>query len=459
MEELPADIGQLVTMVFTAGALGDGRIRRGKPKKRRNDNAGAGVQTRSKKGKQPPIINPSQEYYDSDEMDYYLSLTYDERKTIADIEQQILHNMQVTVPIRFKVLTSGIDDHLKMVAMKKLEMLYALDESCSEYHKTKQWIDALCRLPVGKYAPLAVDANSCAPVKRDFILQTQRRLDEAVYGHKNAKETVIRLLAQWISKPDAKGIVIGIQGPPGTGKTSLCVDGICKALDLPFSFVSLGGVSDASFLEGHSYTYEGSTYGRIAELLMKAKVSNPMLMFDELDKVSDTPRGDEIINLLVHLTDPAQNNQFCDRYFGDLKLDLSRCLMVFSYNDESRIHPILKDRMFTIRTSGYNMDDKLRIAHRHLIPAILTEHGFKEGDLVFTDEILRHIINSVDKEDGVRNLKRALMSIVGDVNLQMILSEDDRSLPIVPREKDITLILKSLMSEHASSRHCFSMYV
>jgi len=112
------------------------------------------------------------------------------------------------------------------------------------------------------------------------------------------------------------------------------------------------------FLEGHSYTYEGSTWGKIIDHLIQCKYMNPVFFFDELDKVSDTPRGEEIIGILTHLTDTTQNSKFHDKYFSELDFDLSRCLFIFSYNDESKINPILLDRMYRVQTNGYDYKRK-----------------------------------------------------------------------------------------------------
>ena len=136
-----------------------------------------------------------------------------------------------------------------------------------------------------------------------------------------------------------------------THNTSLARNGIAKALKRPFQFFSLGGASDIAHYVGHSYTYEGSIWGRIIDSIMQAGCMNPVLYFDELDKVSSTPHGEEIISMLIHLTDRSQNMQYHDRYFAGVDFDLSQCLFVFSFNDESKVHPVLKDRMNVIQLS------------------------------------------------------------------------------------------------------------
>ena len=180
----------------------------------------------------------------------------------------------------------------------------------------------------------------------------------------------------------------------GTGKTTLVKDGISKILGREFAFIALGGTGDSSFLEGHSYTYEGSTWGKIAQILMDSKSMNPVIYFDELDKVSDTPKGEEIIGILTHLTDTSQNSQFHDKYFSEVDFDLSKCLFIFSYNDESKVNPILKDRMYCIQTKGYESKEKITIAKNYLLPKIREQVNFKEDDIIIPDETLSYIISS-----------------------------------------------------------------
>jgi ATP-dependent Lon protease len=172
---------------------------------------------------------------------------------------------------------------------------------------------------------------------------------------------------------------------------------------------------------------------------------NPIIFFDELDKVSNTHRGDEVIGVLTHLTDSSQNERFNDRYFGELDLDLSKSLIIFSYNDESLINPILKDRMITIRVKGYDTKDKQVIAKDYLLPDILKQFNFKPSDVIFPEEIVNKIIQKVPSESGVRNLKRGLEAIVTNYNmLRYILSGPEGfELPIIVKEDDVSKYVKS----------------
>lgn len=207
-----------------------------------------------------------------------------------------------------------------------------------------------------------------------------------------------------------------------THNTSLVKEGISKILNRPFAFIALGGATDSSFLEGHSYTYEGSTWGKILQILIDSKCMNPVIYFDELDKISETPRGEEIAGILTHLTDTTQNSQFHDKYFAEINFDLSKCLFIFSYNDESKVNPILKDRMYRIMTKGYNQKEKTIISNNYLLPRIRDQVKFASEDIIIPDSTLHYIIeNHCNKEDGVRNLKRCLEIIHTKLNLYRLM--------------------------------------
>ena len=207
-----------------------------------------------------------------------------------------------------------------------------------------------------------------------------------------------------------------------THNTSLVKEGISKILNRPFAFIALGGATDSSFLEGHGYTYEGSTWGKIVQILIESKCMNPVIYFDELDKISETPRGEEIAGILTHLTDTTQNSQFHDKYFTEINFDLSKCLFIFSYNDERKVNPILKDRMYRIKTKGYVSKEKTIITNNYLLPKIREQVRFNEGEITIPNDVIGHIIdNHCNKEDGVRNLKRCLEIIYTKLNLYRLM--------------------------------------
>ena len=337
-------------------------------------------------------------------------------KELKDINEHV----SIKKPYRLTLLDSNIPPKFKATVMQKVNMLRSMEPGDPEYFKLKTWVDGFMRIPFGVNKALNINIQDGVEKCSSFMESAKETLDKCVYGLNNAKMQIMQLIGQWITNPEALGTAIAIQGPPGTGKTSLVKEGISKILGREFSFIALGGTGDASTLEGHGYTYEGSMWGRIVQILMDSKCMNPVIYFDELDKVSDTPRGEEIIGILTHLTDTSQNSEFHDKYFSEIHFDLSKCLFIFSYNDESRINPILRDRMYRIVTKGYDKKEKSIIARDFILPKIRQQVAFSEEEIIIPNETLDSIISndSITKsEEGVRNLKRCLEIIHTKLNL------------------------------------------
>jgi len=429
------------------------------------------------------VQNPKLRFYSAEEKKYYQALDPAQKELVDKTEVSICNSTRASMPMRFKIIQSDIDAKIKTIAITKLEHLDLMSPSSGEYHKLTNWMEALVNIPFGKYRGVPIirelgQSFNPAEVSK-FLSNTKGVLDQAVYGHTETKNQMIRFLAQWIVNPKSNGSVIGIHGRPGVGKTTLVKDGICKALDIPFAFIPLGGASDGSYLEGHSYTYEGSTWGKIVDVVMKAGCMNPILYFDELDKVSTTSRGEEIINMLIHLTDPGQNTHFADKYFMDVPIDLSKCIVIFTYNDDSIVNPILKDRMIRIEVNDYTVEDKTRIAQAHLMPSLVRQFSFSPQDIVVSEEVIRMMVNSIDSEAGVRNLRRALELLYSTANLKRLLQGpvvdtaaatkpkpdallDDAAViqfPLTITEDMLDVLLKRhKLKKDASHTHMFSMY-
>lgn len=384
-------------------------------------------------------------------LDYFHTLDKKTKiKYLKDIRKVYKVNAS-NVPLKFKVLNSDMDIYTKSIAIGNLDKLAEMDISTGEYNKMDQWINGLIKLPFGKVTPLPVTNVDNFDKKRDYIQQTLDNMDKAIYGHTEAKTHILQVIGKWIKNPESLGNVLAIQGPMGNGKTTLIKNGIAKSLNRPFEFVALGGASDSAFFEGHSYTYEGSRWGRIVDILHKCGSMNPIICFDELDKVSETARGDEIINMLIHMTDSSQNSKFQDNYFPGVDIDLSKVLFIFSFNDESKINRILKDRMYVIRTKGYDIKDKLQIAHNYLIPDILETFDYSKEDITFTDEILTEIIQKYTAgEEGVRNLKRCIENIISTLNIYHLTKCDDKDDFLDIKIKDFKMPI-TLTQEHINA--------
>jgi ATP-dependent Lon protease len=342
-----------------------------------------------------------------------------------------------------------------------------MEPGSGEFYKIKNWVDTFMRVPFGKFESLPLSIEDGVEKCHEFMENAQKTLDEAVYGLNDAKMQIMQMLGQLLTNPKAIGTAIAIHGPPGTGKTSLVKEGISKILNRPFAFIALGGATDSSFLEGHSYTYEGSTWGKIVQILIDSNCMNPVIYFDELDKISDTPRGEEIAGILTHLTDTSQNTQFHDKYFAEINFDLSKCLFIFSYNDESKVNPILKDRMYRIQTKGYNQKQKTQIANNYLLPKIREQVRFNTDEIIIPDEVVQYLVDThCNKEDGVRNLKRCLEIIHTKLNLYRLMKpgtnlfEEDMSIKVefpLTINKEIVDKLIKVNKENVSA--LYNMYV
>ena len=329
---------------------------------------------------------------------------------------------RIDKPYRMTLLESDIPVQFKSTAMKKINSIRYMEPGSGEFYKNKNWVDTFMRIPFNKYEGLPVSINDGVEKCHEFMENAQKTLDQAVYGLNDAKMQIMQMIGQLLTNPKSIGAAIAIHGPPGTGKTSLVKDGISKILNRPFAFLALGGATDSSFLEGHGYTYEGSTWGKIVQILIDSKCMNPVIYFDELDKISETPRGEEIAGILTHLTDTTQNSQFHDKYFAEVDFDLSKCLFIFSYNDETKVNPILKDRMYRIRTKGYIPKEKTIIANNYLLPKIREQVRFKDEEITIPNDVINYIIDThCNKEDGVRNLKRCLEIIHTKLNLYRLM--------------------------------------
>jgi len=398
---------------------------------------------------------------------FYEKLEITEQKKIIKELREINKITRIEKPYRMTLLESDMPTLFKGAAMKKINSLRYMEPGSGEFYKIKNWVDTFMRIPFNVYQNLSINIDNGVDKCHEFMEEAKNTLDSAVYGLNDAKMQIMQMLGQFITNPKSIGSAIAIHGPPGTGKTSLVKEGISKILNRPFAFIALGGATDSSFLEGHSYTYEGSTWGKIVQILIDSKCMNPVIYFDELDKISDTPRGEEIAGILTHLTDTSQNTQFHDKYFAEINFDLSKCLFIFSYNDETKVNPILKDRMYRIQTKGYNQKQKTVIGNEYLLPRIREQVKFNKEDIIIPDETIHYIIeNHCNKEDGVRNLKRCLEIIYTKLNLYRLMKpdtnlfEEDMSLKVsFPFTVSKEIIDKLIKKDKDNISALYSMYV
>jgi len=211
--------------------------------------------------------------------EFFGKLEMEHQKKIIKELREINKITRIEKPYRLTLLESDIPVLLKGAAMKKISSLRYMEPGSGEFYKIKNWVDTFMRIPFNNYNTLPINIDDGVEKCHDFMANAQTTLDNAVYGLNDAKMQIMQMLGQLITNPKAIGTAIAIHGPPGTGKTSLVKEGISKILNRPFAFIALGGATDSSFLEGHSYTYEGSTWGKIVQILIDSKCMNPVIYF------------------------------------------------------------------------------------------------------------------------------------------------------------------------------------
>lgn len=276
----------------------------------------------------------------------------------------------------------------------------------------------------------------------EYLSQVKSELDESIHGHNTAKSQMQKIIGQWISG-EQTGYCFGFEGSPGIGKTSLAKKGLSNCLkdengvSRPFAFIALGGSANSTTLEGYGYTYVNSTWGRIADILMESKCMNPIIYIDELDKVSKTDHGKEIIGILTHLIDPTQNDVFQDKYFAGINIDLSKALFIFSYNDPDQIDRILLDRIHRIKFDNLTVTDKIVIVEKHILPEIHRKMGFSPDTVILRPEIIEYLVEKYTLEPGVRKLKEVIFDLFGEINMQMLNGNSELKIPVIITESDI----------------------
>jgi ATP-dependent Lon protease len=292
-----------------------------------------------------------------------------------------------------------------------------------------------------------------------YISNVKHTLNSSVHGHEKAKKQIERIIGQWINGQQ-DGYCFGFEGPPGLGKTTLAKYGLSNCLkdddgnNRPFAMIQMGGDSNGSTLHGHNYTYVGSTWGGIVQILMDKKCMNPIIFIDEIDKISRTEHGKEIVGILTHLLDSTQNDCFQDKYFTGIDLDLSKALFILSYNDVDAIDKILLDRIHRVKFSNLTIEDKLVICNTHILPEVYKKMGLVDM-IHINDDTLKFIIENYTNEAGVRKLKEILFEIVGEINLDILKNtEIDYTFPIEINIQDVKMkYFKDKRENHVKKIH------
>ena len=281
---------------------------------------------------------------------------------------------------------------------KELKKLQRMNPSMSDYSVQRSYLELILDLPWNEFT-------------KDFfdLKKANKILNRDHFGLEEVKKRIIEHLAVLKLKGDMKSPIICLYGPPGVGKTSLGKS-IAEALGRKYLRVSLGGLRDEAEIRGHRKTYIGAMPGRIIKAIKKAESSNPVFVLDEIDKVTRDSHGDPS-SALLEVLDPEQNEQFHDNYL-ELEYDLSKVLFVATANSLSSIQPALRDRMEIIEINGYTVEEKVKIAQKHLLPKQLLSHGLNKEDLKISDKILEKIVDQYTRESGVRGLEKVISKMI-----------------------------------------------
>ena len=306
---------------------------------------------------------------------------------------------------------------------KQLERYSRMHPDSSDASMTQTYLDWVLDIPFGDVAK--------KPLK---IGDVEKQLDEDHFSLKKPKKRIVEYFAvkellelRGVNNKQSAGAILCFSGPPGVGKTSLA-NSIATALKRPLIRIALGGLEDVNELRGHRRTYVGAMPGRITQGLIDAKKMNPVIVLDEIDKVSRSQRGDPTAALL-EILDPEQNSEFRD-YYLNFNLDLSNVIFIATANDVGKIPVALRDRMEFISVSSYTPQEKYEIASRYLIPQELKKHGLKKSELSISKPALKELIHSYTREAGVRNLRRRIADMSRKVAQEVLQHPELTKVPV-----------------------------
>jgi ATP-dependent Lon protease len=320
------------------------------------------------------------------------------------------------IPAKYKalkerIMASNMDEKVKETVLLRLKTID------SDKQKHLEWFELLLKIPFKKYSNIPVSKDDGEEKLSNYFDSVYETLDKATYGMQQVKEEIVNFVAQIVSTNNTNmPRIIALHSVPGCGKSALIRRGLSECLKRPFKGFSGGGLKDVSFLNGFSFTYSGSRPGAIVNGLIDCGVMNPVFFIDEVDKISLNNDGIEVQNMLIHLTDPVQNNDFQDKYFEGIPIDLSKVIFIFAFNDISLINPVLKDRLHIIKVNTPTKEEKVVIGCKYLPKEIYPNIGFKEDEVIFTEDVMKYIIKEHCEEGGVRPLKKCIETILLKIN-------------------------------------------
>jgi ATP-dependent Lon protease len=341
------------------------------------------------------------------------NMTFDQirNKDKLDLMVRKLESInKISTDLKEKIIQSDLEDEYKSILYGKYKSLEDMTDKDSEYFKIKNWILLILSIPFKRKVDLQITNSN------QFLKHIKIQLDHELYGMKNVKEELMLQIINRFIKNRKSEQILSLVGSAGVGKTKI-IHTMAKSLNLPFHHISLGGIKDGSFLDGFSGTYIGSKQGVIVDALVKMNCCNGIIFFDEIDKISETMEGIEVVNQLIHILDHTQNNVFYDKYVSEIPIDLSNIWFICSLNNIDIINPILRNRLCVIDVEGYGTIQKVDISKNIIIPKKCKDYCL-ENQVQIDDSTIEYIVSKCRKSDkGIRELKRNIDTIFKRIDI------------------------------------------
>jgi len=384
--------------------------------------------------------------------DFCRTLAPEEQQHLCELEQELTQCMRETLkPLKYQILTTQAPLSIKMIMMGKLNKLLTYDKSTNDYTFELSTLQQLLQIPWGIYAELPINKNNCQSEIQTYLSQAMQFLNSVTYGQAHAKSQLLLELSRYLVNPSGQGFILGIKGPPGSGKTTLISKGLAHLLNRPFYRIDLGGAKHSDCLFGSRKVFDRSDVGDLVKIVTDTHCMNPIIFFDELDKVSMSDYGQELIDALNDLTDTTRNHAITDQYLG-VPLDLSHAIFVFAYNSSDHLQETLKSRIHEIEIEPYSLTDKIRMAQQFFIPASCQKIGLESSLFHFNEDALKTIITRYTRQEaGVREMGRKIDEIILKINWIQLTDHgsselincyshhhDQISVPIVDHQYQIT---------------------
>lgn len=333
--------------------------------------------------------------------------------------------------VRDRILGFPTSVDNKVVMLRHYNNLKSVDGGSSEGYKNQVFLDWCFRYPWGKYVSL-----NERQTPSDFLKTIRQEFDKSIYGMDHVKNEILNFVAKLLTNPESDRNNLALFGPPGVAKTKF-VKVLSRVLGVPMKTIALGGIRDTSFFTGHGYVYVESSPGKIIQTLIETNCSNPLIYFDELDKVSASDHGKDIYSFMTYLLDPTQNAEYADHYFYGMKFDLSRVFYVFTFNDINAIDKVLLDRLNVVYVTEPTREEKAVILKDYCFAEILKNVGLQYATELDSESV--EFVLAKNGNFGVRTLYRIIEKVVMEMNKEHLL-----------HGKEIPTITRAVMAEYYS---------